>query len=156
MKSFVIRWGVTTAALFIASQIVPQGILAETVAALIWAGFWLALLNAIVRPVLLFLSLPLVVLSFGLVIPVINALLLRWVGGGWIDGFHVGGFGSAFVGALVVSFVSWALHQFSPEASSRFNVRVHTFRPGAPGDDIPARPGEMKRVEGRVIDSDDK
>ncbi|MDD5351381.1 MAG: phage holin family protein [Chthoniobacteraceae bacterium] len=152
MKSFVIRWGVTTAALFVASQIVPEGIFAETPGALVWAGLWLAILNAVVRPVLLFLSLPLVVLSFGLMIPLINALLLRWVGGGGITGFHVAGFGPAFVGALVVSFVSWAFHRLSAPPRSRFQVRVQSFQ-GMPSASEP-QPGEMKRVEGRVIEHD--
>ncbi|MEI8235302.1 MAG: phage holin family protein [Verrucomicrobiota bacterium] len=152
MKAFVIRWGATAFALLIASQMVPRGIAADTPGALIWAGLWLAILNAVVRPVLLVLSLPLILLSFGLVIPLINALLLDWVGGGWIAGFHVEGFGAAFLGALIVSFVSWALHRISP-APSRFQVRVHSFQ-GEPSGVEDPHSGAMKRVEGRVIEQD--
>jgi len=153
MKNFVIRWGATSISLFIASQLVPRGISVDTLGALIWAGLWLAIFNAVVRPVLLVLSLPLILVSFGLVIPLINALLLEWVGSGWIEGFHVEGFGAAFLGALIVSFVSWALYRVSP-GPSRFDVRVHTFRGESPVEE--PRPGAMKRVEGRVIEHDDK
>jgi len=153
MKAFLIRWGATSVSLFIASQLVPRGISADTLGALVWAGLWLAVLNAVVRPVLLVLSLPLILVSFGLVIPLINALLLDWVGSGWITGFHVEGFGAAFFGALIVSFVSWALYRVSP-APSGFNVSVHSFR-GEPPVEEPA-PGAMKRVEGRVIEDDKK
>jgi putative membrane protein len=151
MNAFMLRWGATTVALFIASQLVPRGISADTLGALIWAGLWLAVFNAVVRPVLLVLSLPLILLSFGLVIPLINALLLDWVGSGWIRGFHVEGFGAAFFGSLIVSFVSWALYRVSA-VPSRPQVHVRPFRGGAPVGE--PRPGEMKRVEGRVIEHD--
>ena len=79
MKSFLLRWLITTLAVQVAAQIVP-GITWDTWTGLIIATLLLGLLNAVVRPVLIFFALPLVVLSLGLFIFVINALLLWWVG----------------------------------------------------------------------------
>lgn len=150
MKPFLIRWASTTFAVWIATALVP-GITADTPGALIWAGLLLGILNAVVRPVLLVLSLPLILLSFGLAIPVINALLLHFVGGGWIEGFHVDGFGSALLGAIVISLVSWASGGFFSESR---RVEFRTMRTDFPREEPPA-PGEMKRVQGRVIEHDE-
>ena len=150
MKPFLIRWACTTFAVFIATGIVP-GIGADSVEALMWAGLLLGVLNAVVRPVLLVLSLPLIVLSFGLVIPLINAMLLSWVGGGWIAGFHVAGFGSALFGAVVISFVSWAVNRafkedgWSGPGGGGMRARPFTAPP-------PPEPPPIKKVEGRVIE----
>lgn len=154
MKPFLIRWASTTFAVMLATAFVP-GITADSAWALIWAGLLLGVLNAVVRPVLLLLSLPLIVLTFGLAIPVINAILLHFVGGGWIAGFHVAGFGSALVGAIVISVASWAVSGLFSE-SRRVEFQVHrSCRPYRPNDpDEAPRPGQMKRVEGRVIEND--
>ena len=79
MKSFLLRWIITTLAVQVAAQIVP-GITWDTWSGLLVATLLLGLLNAFVRPVLIFFALPLVVLTLGLFIFVINALLLYWVG----------------------------------------------------------------------------
>ncbi|MCX6968286.1 MAG: phage holin family protein [Verrucomicrobia bacterium] len=145
MRSFFVRWASTTFAVFIATGFVP-GITAENPEALILAGLLLGILNAVVRPVLLLLSLPLIVLTLGLMIPLINAMLLSFVGGGWIPGFHVARFGSALVGSIVISLVSWALNGLLRAESS--TVRVHTYSPPSP----PSNPTGMKKVQGRVIE----
>jgi len=146
MNSFFIRWAATTFAVFVATGIVP-GITADTLEALLWAGLLLGILNAVVRPVLLLLSLPLIVLSFGLMIPLINAMLLNFVGGGLIAGFHVAGFGSALLGAIVISLVSWGLNNLL-KGRSGVQVHVHSYQQTEP----PPQPGEMKSVQGRVIE----
>ncbi|XHR27049.1 MAG: phage holin family protein [Chthoniobacteraceae bacterium] len=147
MKPFLFRWASTTFAVLVATAFVP-GISADSTGALIWAGLLLGVLNAVIRPVLLFFALPLVVLTLGLFVPVINAVLLHFVGSGWVDGFHVAGFGSAFLGAIVVSIASWMVNGFvnGPRA-----VRFEVHAPRHFDEPAP-RPGEMKRVEGRVID----
>lgn len=153
MKEFLFRWAATTFGVLIATGVV-LGITFESASSLIWAGLLLGILNAVVRPVILLLALPVVVLTLGLFIPIVNALLLHWVGGGWIAGFHVDGFGAAFLGGIVVSIAGWAFDQlFSNRRAVR--VRVRTF-PAAPPFQPPPQPGEMKRVEGRVIDPDEK
>ena len=147
MRAFFVRWAATTFAVFIATALV-QGITAENPEALLLAGLLLGVLNAVVRPVLLVLGLPLIVLSFGLVIPFINGLLLYFVGSGRIAGFHVAGFGSALFGSIVISLASWWINGFLRENRATPPVHVPTFGTPPP----PPQPGEMKSVQGRVIE----
>ena len=147
MRAFFVRWASTTFAVFIATALVP-GISAENPEALILAGLLLGILNAVVRPVLLLLSLPLILLSFGLAIPLINAMLLEFVGSGRIAGFHVDGFYPALFGAIVISLASWWIHGFLRGEGS-VGVETHTYRAAEPP---PPHPGEMKSVQGRVIE----
>jgi len=153
MKEFLFRWASTTFGVLIATGLVP-GITFESVSSLIWAGLLLGILNAVVRPAILLLALPLVVFSLGFFILVVNALLLHWVGGGWIAGFHVDGFWAAFFGGIVVSIAGWVLNQLFVNGRA-VRVQVRTY-PAPPPFQPPPQPGEMKRVEGRVIDPDEK
>ena len=66
----------------------------------------IGLLNAIVRPILIFLTLPITIITLGLFILVINGLLF-WLTASFIDGFTVDGLFSAIVGSLFVSVISW-------------------------------------------------
>jgi putative membrane protein len=85
------------------------GIRVDTAGAGIAAAMLLALLNAILRPILYMVSIPLIILSLGLFTVVINALLLELVA--WlVQGFHVNGFWPAFWGAVVISVVSTILN----------------------------------------------
>lgn len=90
---------------------------------LIVASFLLGLLFAFVRPLLQFLSLPLIVITLGLFIFVINALLLYFVGWLLSPSFVVPTFGSAFLGGLVISVVSWLLNILTGTNSTRVRVR---------------------------------
>ncbi len=67
----------------------------------------LGLINAVIRPLLVLLTLPITILTLGLFILVINGLLF-WFVASFIKGFHVGGFWPAVIGALAYSVVSWA------------------------------------------------
>ena len=78
MKQFVLRWAATTIAVMVASSII-RGIHYDTFAALIGASLLLGILNAFVRPILLILSAPLILLTLGLFILVLNGLLLLLV-----------------------------------------------------------------------------
>ncbi len=107
MRPFLIRWAVYAVAVLVATQVVP-GIECRSWAGLLTATLFLGLLNAFVRPLLLVLSLPLVVVTLGLFLWVINATLLYFVG--WlVKPFHVAGFGSALGGAAVISIVATLL-----------------------------------------------
>jgi putative membrane protein len=64
--------------------------------------------NAVVRPVLVLLTLPVTILTLGLFIFVLNGLLF-WMVGSWLEGFNVGGFWAGVFGAIVFSLVSWLL-----------------------------------------------
>jgi putative membrane protein len=108
MRGLVIRFVITGVAVFLASHIIP-GIRVETVGAGIAAALVLALLNAIVRPVLYVLSIPFIIVTLGIFVIIINAILLQVVD--WlIDGFDVLGFWAGFWGALVISIVSSILN----------------------------------------------
>ena len=72
------------------------------------AALVLGLVNTLIRPVLVVLTLPVTFLSLGLFVLVINALLF-WLVATLVDGFHVAGFWSAFLAAILYSVISWAL-----------------------------------------------
>src|SRR5437667_9705033 len=105
MRQFVFRWAITTVAVMVASSFL-HGIRYDTVASLIGAALLLGILNAFVRPVLLILSAPLILLTLGFFILIVNGLMLLFVPN-IVSGFHVDSFGSAFWGAIVISIISW-------------------------------------------------
>jgi putative membrane protein len=121
----------------LAAWLIP-GIHLDGTGASIGAALLLGILNAFVRPVLLILSAPLVLLSLGFFILVINALLLYWVPT-FVPGFRVDGFGSAFWGAIVIGIVSWLLSAFFRGSDGRVHVLTHHT--------------QIKQVQGRVVDS---
>jgi putative membrane protein len=136
MRHFVLRWAVTTVAVMVASSVI-HGIRYDTVAALIGASLLLGILNAFVRPFLLILSAPLILLTLGFFILILNGLLLLVVPH-VVVGFHVESFWSAFWGAIVISIVSWVLSAFFRGSDGRVHVLTqHT---------------QVKRVRGRVIE----
>ena len=107
---FLLRLVVNAAALWVAAQLVP-GIVVSGLTPLLLAALVLGLINAIVRPILLILTLPLTLLTLGLFIFVLNAFCL-WLTSRIVPGFMVQTFGTALLGALVVSIVSWLLTAF--------------------------------------------
>jgi putative membrane protein len=120
---FVLRLIVNAAALWVAAQLVP-GIVVAGLTPLLLAAIVLGLINAIVRPVLVILTLPLTLLTLGLFIFVLNAFCL-WLTSRIVPGFEVQTFGAALLGALVVSIVSWILTAFVSDAGRwrRMEVR---------------------------------
>ena len=112
---FLIRLLINAAALWIATQIVPGVTHTGQWTSLLLVALVFGVLNAVVRPILKLLTCPLIVLTLGLFTFVINALML-WLTSAVSEslglGFHVAGFGSAFLGALVVTVVSVLLSVF--------------------------------------------
>jgi putative membrane protein len=102
---FLLRILVNALAIVVAAAILP-GIKVDGLLAALAAGLLLGLVNAVVRPVLLVLTLPITLLTLGLFLLVLNGLCL-WLVAGLIAGFEVYGFWSAVFGALIVSIVSW-------------------------------------------------
>ena len=103
--NLLVRWLVNTVALFIVVKIVPhfhcRSIVSLAVAALV-----LGLLNAIIRPILFVLTLPLTIVTLGLFLLVLNGIMLELVT--WlVPGFRVDSFGWAIVGALVLTVISF-------------------------------------------------
>ena len=103
----LLRWIINTAALFALPYIFTSIKVASIPAALVAAAV-IGLLNAIVRPILVLLTLPATLLTLGLFILVINALLF-WFAAYAVEGFTVAGFWPAFWGALVYSLITWAV-----------------------------------------------
>jgi putative membrane protein len=102
--SLIVRWILNTLALFIVVKLVPH-FRCDSWVTLAIAALVLGLLNAIVRPILFVLTLPITVLTLGLFLIVLNAIMLEltaWL----VRGFAIGGFGWAIVGAIVLSLVS--------------------------------------------------
>ncbi|MEO7300934.1 MAG: phage holin family protein [Verrucomicrobiota bacterium] len=123
MKSFLKRWLINTLAVLVATYAIP-GIRYESPLDLFGAALVLGILNAIVRPLLLFLSLPLLVFTLGLFMFVINAFLLLLVSRILGEShFHVTGFGAAFFGGLVISLVSLILNSLTRSGDSRISVK---------------------------------
>jgi len=88
---------------------------------------WLGIVNALVRPIVLLITLPLTLLTLGLFILVVNAAMISLVAA-MLDGFHLSGFGAALFGALVVSITSWIASSFiGPKG--RYEVIVMQRRP---------------------------
>jgi len=113
IASLLVRALIIALGLWVASLLVP-GIHAYSIASLIAAAVILGVLNAVVRPVLVLLTLPLTIVTLGLFLLVINAALLGLVG--WmLDGFDVNGFLPAVFGSIVVSIVSWICNRFIGE-----------------------------------------
>lgn len=108
MRGLLIRFVVTGVAVLLAGQIVP-GIRIENLPAGLAAVIVLALLNAVVRPILYFLSLPFIVVTLGLFMVLINALLLQLTAY-LVKGFVVTGFWPSVWGALVIGVVSTILN----------------------------------------------
>lgn len=113
---FILRWIVTALAVGVAMWIVP-GISVfgmETWAAVALFGLVLALINMSIKPILQFISLPVTCLTLGIFYLVVNAFLLylaQWLANNVLGlSFHIESFGSAFVGAIVISIVSAILN----------------------------------------------
>ena len=121
---FLLRLIVNAAALWVAAQLVP-GIVVAGLTPLLLAALVLGLINAVVRPILLVMTLPLTLLTLGLFIFVLNAFCL-WLTSRIVPGFEVQTFGSALLGALVVSIVSWVLTAFVSDAGRLRRVDSRT------------------------------
>jgi len=115
---FLVRLLISAAALWVATRIVPGVTYSGDFVYLLLVALVFGLLNALLRPILALLTCPLLILTLGLFTFVINALVL-WLtstlAGRLGLGFHVSGFWAAFLGALVVSIVSFLLSILIPD-----------------------------------------
>lgn len=120
---FLIRVLVNAAAIYLIAVIVP-GIEISGVLAALGAGLVLGLVNAVVRPILIVLTLPVTLVTLGLFLLILNGFCL-WLTSWLVKGFEVHGFWPAVFGALLVSLVSWLLSTF---VSDRGRIVVITRR----------------------------
>jgi putative membrane protein len=128
---FLKSWLINTLAVLVAVQVVhgihfrDNGLLPPILAALM-----LGILNAFIRPILMLIALPLLIFTLGLFMLVINALLLclvSWLMNGY---FQVDSFGSAFLGAIIISVISIALNLLT--GNSRANIKIQRRPPPPP------------------------
>jgi putative membrane protein len=111
----LLRLLINAAALWVAVRFVSGISFDGNPVLLLGVALVFGVINTIVKPIVTLFSLPAVLLTLGLFLLVINALMLWFTG--WLSfrlglGFHVDGFGSAFLGAIVVSLVAWVLSLF--------------------------------------------
>jgi len=120
---FALRVLVNALAIYLISHIVP-GIRVSSVLAAIGAGLVLGLINAIVRPILVILTLPATLLTLGLFLFALNAFCL-WLTSTLVSGFEIQGVWPAFFGALLISAVSWILNAFVSDRGGAVLIRRH-------------------------------
>ena len=110
MRGFLVRLLITALGLWIAGQLLP-GIVFTSTGALIVSALLLGVVNAVIRPILLILTLPLTVLTLGLFILVVNGISLALVA--WlVPGFQIAGLAPATLGAIIVGLTSWVASAF--------------------------------------------
>lgn len=112
---FIARLLINMVAILLISYLLPRVIWVDGVMAALVAAFLLGILNAIIRPILVFFTLPLTIVTFGLFLLVINGLMLLLVAA-LVKGFHVNGFWGAVFGSILISIVSWVLSRFLPSS----------------------------------------
>jgi putative membrane protein len=110
MPQFLLTWLVAAVSLVITAKVVP-GFNVDTFTAAAIAAIIMGLINAIVRPILVLMTLPLTILTLGLFLLVVNAISISLVAY-LTNGFTVTGFFPAVIGSLVLSFVSSLLGKF--------------------------------------------
>ncbi|MFA6446683.1 MAG: phage holin family protein [Patescibacteria group bacterium] len=101
----LLRWLLNALAVMAAAYLVP-GVNVQSIWAALIAALVIGLINALIRPIILLLTLPINILTLGLFTLVINALMF-WLASSIVKGFNVQGFWPAFWGALVFWIVSW-------------------------------------------------
>ncbi len=105
MRGFALRMVIAALGLWVASAFVP-GMEIHGVRTLVLAALLLGIVNAVVRPLLILLTLPITLLTLGLFLLVVNAAMLALVAG-LLQDFALQGFGAALLGSIVVSLTSW-------------------------------------------------
>jgi len=115
IPGFLIRFVINAAALGVAAWLI-DGIEVDNIQALLLAALIFGIVNAIVKPILAFVTCPLIVLTLGLFLLVLNAAMMgltSWIAGQLDISFRVDSFVAALLGAIIVAIVSWALTQLT-------------------------------------------
>jgi putative membrane protein len=106
---FIIKVLITALAVFVADYFLPGVHINDDAKTVIVVALVLALLNSFVKPILIILTIPVTILTLGLFLLIINALMVKWAAA-LVDGFTVDGWWPALLFSLIVSFVSYILH----------------------------------------------
>ena len=139
LKKFLASWAINTLAVGLAGLIMHNHIHYQKPVYLLAASLLLGILNAVLKPIIMFLALPLLIFTLGLFMFVINALILYFVGFLLDPYFRVDTFWSAFWGALIISVVSVVLNTLTGTGRSR--VQFH--RGQRPPDSGPGGSGPV-------------
>lgn len=107
---FLLHWAITALSLWVASRVF-RGISFDDTSSLVISALLLGFANAIVKPLLIVLTLPLTLLTFGLFLLVINALMILLVSA-LVRGFKVSGFWTAFFASIFIAVLSWVIGAF--------------------------------------------
>jgi len=126
MIGLLIRWLIVTVAIILASYLL-DGIEIKNFFSAFFAAAALGILNALFRPILIVLTLPINILTLGLFTFLINALMLK-MASGIIPGFEVHGFWTAIFGSLIISTISWLLNAFISDRGRVERVDVHDLQ----------------------------
>ncbi len=105
---FLIRLLINMVTIMVIAYFFPGLIRVDGWVSALGAAFLLGIVNAIIRPIFILLTLPLTILTLGIFLLVINGLML-WLVSGLVGGFQVNGFFGAFFGSILISLVSWVL-----------------------------------------------
>lgn len=122
LTPFLLHWAITATSLWVASHLF-KGMRFDSTSALVVSALLLGLANAVVKPLLVFLTLPLTLLSFGLFLLVINALMLLLVAK-LVNGFQLRGFGTAFWASMFIALLSWVLGSFVLGGTPEFTIQT--------------------------------
>jgi putative membrane protein len=122
LTPFLLHWAITGISLWVASHLF-KGISFSDTATLVVSALLLGLANAIVKPLLVLLTLPLTLLTFGLFLLVINALVLQLVAK-LVSGFKLAGFWTAFWASIFIAVLSFVLGSFVLGGTPEFTIQT--------------------------------
>lgn len=105
---FIIKVPITAVAVYLATKFIPGVSITEDIQTSIIVALVLALLNTFIKPILVLLTIPITIVTLGLFLLIINALMVKWAAG-LVDGFEVDGWWAAILFSLFVSIVSYIL-----------------------------------------------
>lgn len=142
LKRLLWHWLVLALGLYLITLVKPLGITFNSTEDLFWAALILILVNWTLKPILILISLPLVLLSLGLFLLIINAIILYTLPD-LVPGFHVPSFTSAFFGSLLLSLITAFFTGYEKRMTVRRQINVTSSR---------SRPGPGGADGGKVID----
>jgi putative membrane protein len=118
MLRLLLHWILSAVALLIVSRVVP-GFYVRGLGTALWAAVIIGLINATIGALLKLITFPLTILTLGIFWLVINALML-WFATAFVPGFQISGFGSAFIGALVLMLVNMLFRALLPKSRTEY------------------------------------
>ncbi len=140
MFRLVLRWLITSLTILMLPSLVA-GVTVRDFGAALAAAAVLGILNVIVKPLLIILTLPLTVLTLGLFLLFVNAIVFSFAGA-LVSGIHIASFGSAILASVIVSLVSWVTSSFGDK-----RLTVRTSRTGFSGGRPPRNIGGTLDME---------